>query len=65
MPRIIQCKAKRGEMQCMVMDAIREGAQTRAQIVAYVGARRPDVPPDRLYWRVDAALAKIRRKLAQ
>lgn len=62
LPRMIQKPARRGEMQRLVLEAIRGGHSARAQIVAYVAERRPDAPPDRLYWRVDAALAKLRKK---
>ncbi|MEY8838717.1 hypothetical protein AB9K41_06770, partial [Cribrihabitans sp. XS_ASV171] len=39
-----------------------EGPKTRAEIVAYVEGKRTDAPADRLYWRTDAALSKLREK---
>ena len=61
-PRLIEREApvaKRGAMKLMVLDALRGGSKTRRQIVDHIAPLRPDVPPDRLYWRVDAALAKL------
>ena len=62
LPRMIPKPARRGEMQRLVLEAIKSGRTARAQIVAFVAERRPEAPPDRLYWRVDAALAKLRKK---
>jgi hypothetical protein len=62
MPRMIVRDApvaKRSAMRWMVLDALRDGPKARRQIVAHVAPLRPDVPPERLYWRVDAALAKL------
>jgi hypothetical protein len=62
MPRVVVREApvaKRSTMRWMVLDALRDGPKTRKKIVAYVAPLRPDVPPERLYWRVDAALAKL------
>lgn len=62
-PRLIEREApvaKRGAMKLMVQDALMDGPKTRRQIVANIAPLRPDVPPERLYWRVDAALAKLR-----
>lgn len=65
MPRVMQPKAantaRRYHMRLMVQDALKDGPRTRKQIVAHIAPMRPDVPPDRLYWRVDAALAKMRK----
>ncbi|WP_136634948.1 hypothetical protein [Pseudooceanicola onchidii] len=63
MPRVLIATARRGEMGRMVLDALRDGPKTRAQLVEYIGALRPDVPTDRLYWRVDGALSKLRGKI--
>lgn len=62
LPRMIDKPAKRGHMQSLVMEAMRDGLATRPQIVAYVAERRPDAPQDRMYWRVDAAIMKLRKK---
>lgn len=59
-PRIIKNPAGRGEMKRMVLGALRDGSKTRRELVAYVAERRADAPPDRLYWRVDAALSRLR-----
>lgn len=63
MPRVMPAKAantaRRCAMRLMVLGALRDGPMTRKQIVAHIAPLRPDVPPERLYWRVDAALAKL------
>ena len=51
---------RKGQMRSMILDALRDGPMTRNQLVEHVAPRRPDVPPERLYWRVDAALSKVR-----
>ena len=61
-PRLILREApiaKRGAMRRLVLDALRGGPKTRKALVAAIAPLRPDVPPERLYWRVDAALAKL------
>ena len=60
LPRIIPSPARRGDMQRMVLDALRDGPKTRRELVDYLAGLRPDAPPDRLYWRTDAALSKLR-----
>lgn len=62
LPRMIEAPAKRGQMQRLVLEALREGPKTRAALVEWIAPKRPDAPPDRLYWRVDGALGKLRRK---
>lgn len=52
--------ARRGHMRRMVLDALRAGPMTRKQLVDHIAPLRPDVPLHRLYWRVDAALSKLR-----
>jgi len=61
LPRIIGNPAKRGEMRRMVLDALRDSPKTRRELVAHLAPMRPDVPPERLYWRTDAALSKLRK----
>lgn len=60
LPRIIESPARRGDMKRMILEALRDGPKTRKDLVAYVAERRTDAPSDRLYWRVDAALSKLR-----
>lgn len=62
MPRTQANVARRGQMQHLVLAAVSEGHRTRPAITAYVVEHRADIPPDRAYWRVDAALAKLKRK---
>jgi hypothetical protein len=63
LPRVmVRCApvAKRNAMRRLVRDALRSGPMTRKQLVDFVSKERPDVPLDRLYWRVDSTLDKIR-----
>lgn len=53
--------AKRGCMRRMALQSLKDGPMTRRQIVDHIAPLRPDVPPERLYWRVDAALQKLRK----
>ena len=57
-----KCKttARRGHMRLMLLEALRKSPMTRKELVAHIGAQRPNVPPERIYWRVDAALSKAR-----
>lgn len=54
--------AKRGHMRRMVLGALRGDPMTRRQLVHHIPPLRPNVPPDRLYWRVNAALSKLKAK---
>lgn len=60
LPRIIESPARRGDMKRMILGALRDGPKTRKELVAHVVERRTDAPSDRLYWRVDAALSRLR-----
>ncbi len=66
MPRVYPAKcpttARKGSMALMLLEALRSGPKARPELVTYVEARRPEVPADRLYWRTDAALAKLHRR---
>lgn len=60
MPAKCNTTARRGHMAFMVTEALRACHMTRKQLVEYIAPLRPDVPPERVYWRVDAALSKLR-----
>ena len=60
LPRIIRHSAKRGEMRRMVLEALRDTPMTRRALVAHLAPLRPEVPLERLYWRTDTTLSKLR-----
>lgn len=60
LPRIIRHPAKRGEMRRMVLEALRDTPMTRRALVAHLAPLRPEVPLERLYWRTDTTLSKLR-----
>lgn len=61
-PRIIRGFARRGQMQRLVLEAIKAGHNSRPDIAAYVADKRPEMPPERAYKRVDSALKKLQAK---
>lgn len=65
MPRVFAAKcpttARKRAMARMMMQALQSGPMTRRQLVDHISVLRPEVPPDRIYWRVDAALAKLHK----
>jgi len=66
MPRVLPAmpenSARRGQMAFWIMEALRDGPKPRREIAARIRELRPDVPQEALYWRVDAALSRLRRK---
>lgn len=62
LPKMIEKPARRGEMQRLIISALKDGPKTRKELSAFIEAARPDIPPDRAYWRTDAALSKLRSK---
>ncbi|MGC9369007.1 MAG: hypothetical protein ACP5DX_05635 [Paracoccaceae bacterium] len=66
MPRVLPAmpenSARRGQMAFWIMEALRDGPKPRREIAARICDRRPDAPPEALYWRVDAALSRLRKK---
>ncbi len=66
MPRVRPAKAansaRRGEMARLILCALSERPMTRRELVAHIAAKRPDVTLERIYWRTDAALNKLRVK---
>lgn len=54
--------ARRGHMHRMALEALKDGPLTRRQLVDRIAGQRPEVPPERIYWRTDAALAKLQAK---
>ncbi|PHQ94029.1 MAG: hypothetical protein COB40_13095 [Marinosulfonomonas sp.] len=66
LPRVLPAKqknvARRMEMHRIITEVLAGGRMTRVELVAHVAEKRPQVPPDRVYWRTDAALSKLRAK---
>jgi len=60
LPRIIRNPAKRGEMRRMVLDTLKDSPKTRREVVEHLIPLRPDVPLEKLYWRIDTTLSKLR-----
>lgn len=60
LPRVICNMPKRGMMRLHVIAALNRGPMTRREMVEHMARVRPDVPLDKLYWRVDSALSKLR-----
>ncbi len=65
MPRVMParraCAAGQGQSRAMVLDALRDGPKLRKDIVRHVASRRPEIPPDVAYARVDRVLWKMRK----
>jgi hypothetical protein len=60
LPRVICNMPKRGAMRLHVVAALRRGPMTRREMLEHMANVRPDVPLNKLYWRVDSALSKLR-----
>ena len=66
MPRVLPAKptdsARQGQMARLILEALSERPMTRGALVAHIADKRPDVPLERVYWRTDAALDRLRVK---
>jgi len=54
--------ARKGGMASMILDALRECPMTLTELVAWISPKRPDVSPERLYYRTASALTQLRIK---
>ena len=50
----------RGQMRLLILNALKSQPMTRKELVEHITDKRPNVSPDKLYWRVDSALNKMR-----
>lgn len=53
---------RRRELQCLVLDALRDGPKRRRELVAYVADRCPELSPDAVYRRVGWCLDSLQAK---
>ena len=54
------CAARCGHMRAFILEALRDGPKPRKEIVRYVAGKRPDIPPEVTYKRVDQSLWKAK-----
>jgi hypothetical protein len=63
MPAVLPAKnanvALRGHARALICEALRDGPKTRREIVAYVVTKRPELPYDVVYRRVDRLLWRM------
>lgn len=66
MPRVLPAKrqdvARKGHMSALVLEALRGGPRTAAEVTAYVAPRRPELSPDAAHKRTALALTKLRAR---
>ena len=66
MPRVLPSKpansARQGQMARLILDAMSDRPMTRLELVRHIAEKLPDVPPERVYYRTDAALNRLRLK---
>jgi methyl coenzyme M reductase subunit C len=64
MPAVLPAKkadvARRGQMTRLVMDALRSGPKTTRQISAIIATARPEISPDEVHRRTEAAMCNMR-----
>lgn len=65
MPRVLPAKnvnvAYRGHARMLISEALRDGPKPRAQIVAHIVEKRPDLPREAAYARTDRLLWKMKK----
>ena len=65
MPAVLPAKnanvAYRGQVRKILCEALRDGPKTRAELVRYVAAKRPTLPPEVVYRRADQVLWKMKK----
>ena len=51
---------RKWHMGAMILDALSERPMTRKELMVRLAVKRPDVSPERLYWRTASALNTLR-----